>query len=584
MTASLEVRALGQLTIEVDGQEVELGKGNERLLVALLALNAGKPVSLEWIVDTLWPDDPPPTAREMVRIYVGRVRKRLGENAIRTRPGGYALDTESEAVDVLRFERLCKAASRDLHEGDASGALAVLEQALALWQGPPLPELGALPFVREERARLDELHLAAVEDRIDAELELGRAGELVAELESLVRDQPHRERRRCQLMLALYRSGRQTEALAHYQDARRLLVDEFGVEPGPELQALQKAILTQDPSLSAHSGTRPGAAATAPKRAGRQHRRLAAGLSAAAAVAAAAVVVALVVQGTPSTVAIGRDSISAVDTQTGAVVKSLHLGGLPGPVAVDSARVWLGDGRLRRLQELDARRLRTLRTIGLPDFPEAIVTGFGAAWVANGYNGTIVRIDAEHGDSRVFRPEPNAHGRVALATGYGGLWAASQDGVLVRLDPRSLAATTRIGGLASPSAIATGLGGVWVADATRDELVRVDPLKNRIAHTIPIGGTAADVAVGNGSVWAVTPLEGRLWRIDPRTNAVVASIAAGPKPLTVAATPGSVWVGSADGTLSEVDPNRNRVVRTIRTGGPVAGLAALRNRVWVTVR
>lgn len=190
---ALEVRILGPLAVSVDGRSIELGKGNERALFALLALEAGKPVSRDRIVDALWDDDPPATVAEMVRIYVARIRGRLGETRVARQTGGYALDVDPERVDALRFERLCKDASRRLSEEDAAGAARLLDEALGLWRGPALADAGETTFVREARARLDELRLQATEDRIDSELALGRAGELTPELEQLVRSHPQRD-------------------------------------------------------------------------------------------------------------------------------------------------------------------------------------------------------------------------------------------------------------------------------------------------------------------------------------------------------------------------------------------------------
>ena len=575
---------LGPLEVLVAGERRELEKGNVRALVVLLALDAGKPVASERIVDLLWPQQPPPTAREMVRIYVARARKRLGDEAISTRPGSYVLEADPDSVDALRFERLVKEGSRKLEAEDAASAAETLEQALALWRGPPLPELESLQFVRHEQVRLEELHLEAIESRLDAELELGRAGELVAELEGLVRTHPYRERLRGQLMLALYRSGRQTDALARYREGRNVLADEIGVEPSPELKTLEMAILKQDPGLQRRARQPTAGAAIPAPRARRRRLRVAVLLILIVVTAGIAVPLAFLDGGLRSTRAIARNSLGVIDLKSETVAGSLRLEGLPGPVAVDSGHVWVGEGKRGSVLEVDPTKLVLVRSVRITNFPYRLAAGSGTVWVATGYDGSITRIKADGTNSRPFRAEPKASGRVQLAVGYGALWAASQDGVLARVDPSSLRLIARILRVGFPEALSTGFGGVWLADATRFVVVRIDPVRNHVVLEIPIGGVAEDIAVGDGAVWAVTPVQNRLWRIDPRTNAVTASITVEGGPTSVAVTPDAVWVGSKDGTLNRVDPSTNRVASTIRVGGPVADLGAVPDRLWVTTR
>jgi DNA-binding SARP family transcriptional activator/streptogramin lyase len=583
MPAAIEVSALGPLVVCIGGRRTEMGKGKERLLLVLLALRVGKFVSVEEIVDVLWPDSAPATAREMVRIYVARIRKRLGEEAVATSAGGYALAAERDAVDALRFEQACATAAGMIQDRAPAEAVSTLERALALWRGAPLAGVDDVAFVRDERARLEELRLQALDDLFAAKLELGREREVVAELEALVREHPYRERLRGELMLALYRAGRQTEALDRYRNGRRLLVDELGIEPGPTLQTLERAILTHDPSLliEAPAGA-PPAARPAARPALRRRRFVLAGLGIAAAVTAVAVLLGL--RGTSSdSTDIERASVGAIDARTGTVARNVRVGGLPAAIATESAHVWVGDAKRGRLRELDARTLKTLRTVSLPSFPYRLVTGFGFAWIATGYDGTVVRADAARGHTRTFRPEPSAAGRVQLATGFGSLWAASQDGVVARLDPRTLRPSAIVRHVAGPNALAAGLNAVWLAESPTQDIVRIDPRTNRVVRRIPIGGSADGLAVADSSVWALAPREGRVWRIDPKTNSVTAGIDVGSRSTSLAATRGSIWIGSAGGTLSRVDPSRNRIVKTIRVPGPVAALAADGDRVWVAV-
>jgi DNA-binding SARP family transcriptional activator/ABC-type branched-subunit amino acid transport system substrate-binding protein len=247
----VEFRILGPLDVIEDGVPVALGSYNQRALLALLLLHRGDALSIDRLTDELWGDQPPATATKSIQVYVSQLRKPLGADLIETRGRGYALRIEPEQIDAVRFERLLLRGQECLAAGDARLAAQALREGLALWREAPLADFAYEPFAQAEIARLEDLRLAAIEERIDADVALGRHAELVPELEALVRRHPLRERLRGQLMLTLYHSGRQAEALEGYADARRALVDELGIEPGPALRELQRGILAQDPELSA---------------------------------------------------------------------------------------------------------------------------------------------------------------------------------------------------------------------------------------------------------------------------------------------------------------------------------------------
>jgi DNA-binding SARP family transcriptional activator len=242
-----------------EGREIRLPEGRERSLLVLLLIHRDAVVSTDRIVDALWGAHPPGTATKAVQGYVSHLRRVLeaehesgdARSLLVTQAPGYALRTDAVAVDATRFERLAADGRRALEDGSAAEAALLLDEALALWRGQPLAEFAFDDFARDEIRRLDESRLSATEDRIDALLRLGRHGELAGELDSLVAAHPLRERLRGQWMLALYRSGRQADALQAYRDGRRLLDSELGLEPGPELQRLERAILAQDPELEA---------------------------------------------------------------------------------------------------------------------------------------------------------------------------------------------------------------------------------------------------------------------------------------------------------------------------------------------
>jgi DNA-binding SARP family transcriptional activator len=234
----VEFRILGPLEVVEEGRLVELGGRKQRVLVALLLVEANSVVSCDRLIDALWEDEPTETALKALQVYVSKLRKELGRDRIVTKSPGYRLRVEPGELDLDRFERLVE-----------EGGRRRLTEALALWRGPPLADFAHTRFALHEIGRLEERRLAVLEQRIEADLALGGHAELVAELESLVAEHPLRERLRALLMLALYRSGRQAEALEVYQDARRTLVEELGIEPGHDLRELHSTILRQDREL-----------------------------------------------------------------------------------------------------------------------------------------------------------------------------------------------------------------------------------------------------------------------------------------------------------------------------------------------
>lgn len=241
----MEFRILGPLEALDGGRAVPLGGARQRAVLALLLTHANEVVSTDRLIDALWGDHPPRTALNTVQFYVSRLRKALPRMALETRPPGYVLAVGPDELDLRRFEELAARAA----DAAPAEAAQLLREALALWRGEPLADVAFEPFVQVEIVRLQELHLAAVEARVEADLVLGRHVAVTPELEALMLEHPLRERLRAQLIIALYRSGRQADALEAYQDARRVLTDELGLEPGPALRQLQQAVLAQDPGL-----------------------------------------------------------------------------------------------------------------------------------------------------------------------------------------------------------------------------------------------------------------------------------------------------------------------------------------------
>jgi DNA-binding SARP family transcriptional activator/pimeloyl-ACP methyl ester carboxylesterase len=250
----VRIRLLGPLQVDGAPGDVSLGAAKERSLLAALALHAGAVVSTDALVRALWGDQPPASARKTLQTYISNLRQALGGEAIETDPSGYALHVVPDDVDVARFRSLVRSGEDALRDGDATTARSSLRDALTLWRGDPFTDVAAHTGLANEAVCLREERHSALETRIAADLADGEHAALVAELEGLVRDHPYRERLWGNLMVALYRCGRQADALATYQRARTILADELGLDPGGELRRIEEAILNQDASMAAPSG------------------------------------------------------------------------------------------------------------------------------------------------------------------------------------------------------------------------------------------------------------------------------------------------------------------------------------------
>jgi DNA-binding SARP family transcriptional activator len=259
----MDFRILGPLEVWDGDRRLALVGSKRRAVLAFLLLHANEVVSADRLIDQLWGEKAPRNAAAALQTHVSRLRKELGPEIVATRAWGYVLRTEPRAIDLERFQRLV-AGAENLPARERAEKL---RAALALWRGGPLEDLAFEPALAKAIARLEEFRLAVLENRIDADLEAGNHTGIIGELETLIAENPLRERLRGQLILALYRSGRQAEALEVYRETRRVLADELGLDPSPELRELERAILQQDPALaapppstdsSAQSGPRPG--------------------------------------------------------------------------------------------------------------------------------------------------------------------------------------------------------------------------------------------------------------------------------------------------------------------------------------
>jgi DNA-binding SARP family transcriptional activator/ABC-type branched-subunit amino acid transport system substrate-binding protein len=597
---------LGPLEVSDEGRRVEIGGHKQRALLASLLLHANEVVSLDRLIDELWGETPPPTAAKTLQAQVSRLRRSLNGDEdpaahmlgpLETRGHGYLLKVEPGQVDADRFQGMLEEARRTRAEGKLEEAAEELRRALALWRGPALADFAYEPFAQTEIARLDELQLTALEERLDADLALGRHTELIGELEALVARHPLRERLRGQLMLALYRSDRQAEALHVYQEFRLALAEELGLEPSQGLQRLERQILEQDPELAAPARPRPVR---------RRARLLVLAGALLLAAAVGAVVVLLLRDGGGETVngreeTIAGGNAGALEPRTGELLATIPLGTSPTSIAVGEGSVWVLDADDRTVSQIDPRKRALVRTFSTGSTPTDLAVGAGAIWIGNGVpqartalpesvsrfdpesavvDGTIplspasgpalVRVsqaslrphvavtDAAvwvvNPDLSVSRIDPQANRVVAgvagvralsIAAGEGEVWIVNDQGEVVEIDPRTNVASKPIPIAAgSLTALTVGAGAVWVADPSGGSVWRIDTDPEPILRTIPLGVGVDGVAFGERAVWATNEIADEVYRIDPDTNEarVVSRMAA---PRGIAVGEGTVWVTSA---------------------------------------
>jgi YVTN family beta-propeller protein len=588
----IEFRVLGSLEAVEEDRQLALGSPRQRALLALLLVHRGEPVASDRLIDELWGEQAPASAIKIVQGYVSNLRKVLGEGLLVTRGHGYLLQAEPGQLDVDRFESLLAEGHRVLREGDARTAAGRLRQALGLWRGPPLADFAYESFAQPEIARLEESRLAALEERIDAELALGEHAQLVGELEGLVHEHPLRERFIAQLMLALYRSGRQADALESYRIARRRLVEELGLEPSRDLQELEQAILAQDPALEPPAWDR----AREPRPIAHPRRRGGLLIAAGGAVLLTALVaVALKLAGSgASTVRVAPNSLAAIDPRSDRVVSAVPVGARPGAVAFGSGSLWVANLDDQSVSRIDPQSLRTLRTIAVAGPPTGIAASPGGIWVVEsnpnpdlspGTSSVLVgRVDPAFNSLgpavKIGDVIPNGPGTVA-AQG-NSVWVAPSTGLLTRLNAMTGAVAQRLDPNASPAGIAIGEGAIWLSDTEANNVVRVDP--TGLPTPIAAGNGPTGIAVGGGGVWVVDSLDEAVVRIDPITRSVTGTIHVGRLPAGVAVGAGSVWVAnSGDGTVTRIDPYTDRVQATIPVGGSPQAITIADGRVWVTV-
>ena len=528
----MEFRVLGPLEVSAAGRPLSLGGRKQRTVLAMLLLHANELVPRDRLIDALWGEEPPAEAEANLRVYIARLRKLLaaeanGRPSVETNANGYVLRVEPETVDLERFRRL-------VAHGDFA-------QALDLWRGPALADLSDEEWARRESGVLDELRLNAHEERIEVDLAAGLHTELVPELEVLVAEHPYRERLVAQLMVALYRSGRQPEALDAYKRVGDALRKTFGLEPTRSLRDLERRILAQDPALELRAATD-----TRPRTPLKRRRRGSGALTAATVVAlvlGAALLWRSQERAASPVEPLKGNSVVAIDLAANKVLYEVPLGGRPSAIAVGEGFVWAGNADEKTLLRIDPRTRRVVNTIGLGKVPTGVTVGGGSVWVVSQNANAVLEIDPAIND--------------VVAT--------------IDLPERE--------DLCCPHQIVFARGAVWVS--YWKSLVRIDPRNHRVVPT-PFRHVSWIASTGD-ALWAIVGIEAdRVRRLEP-VGETIPLRAVGPIVglQRIAAGPNEVWAASYGGTLSRIDAEAERVTATVFVDRQIAGLVPGPRAVWV---
>jgi DNA-binding SARP family transcriptional activator len=590
-------RVLGHLEVG-NGEPRALGGRKQRALLVYLLLHAGKPVSTDTLVDALWSEQPPSTASAVVYTYMRKLRLALEGTpaSITTETSGYRLAVSDDELDLRRFELLARGGKDALHAGEAETAARLLGEALALWRGPALAELGDEQSAEAARGRLGQARLDATFDRIDAELAGGRQEQVVPELTQLVAENPYEERLRAQLMLALYRSGRHAEALDAYREARTALREELGLEPSPALRRLEQAILRHDPELVPPRHGVP----FVPGRP-RQSRKTRTAVAATIVLLAGATVGFVLTRGSGANgILVRPNSVAVLDATSGVVVADIPVGRDPIRVAVGARAVWAINRADKTLSRISPASLKT-RVFGLPAAPSGLAVGPHAVWVANGQSGSVSMIDPATGFTRtiLLGAEPSGRSGIrryasAVAIGRRSVWVAngSESAGLTILNGSGGGRRLRdwVPPPGGPNALAVSNGAAW--SFARGVLTRVD-LRSHTETTVQIGVPLPEqfggsslpmgLAGGNGGIWAANPYDGLVEVVNPQTGGSVGTVHVPGRPESLAAGGGQVWAAGIDGDVTSIDVATTRVRRTMQLGHPATSVAVGYGRVWVAV-
>jgi DNA-binding SARP family transcriptional activator/ABC-type oligopeptide transport system substrate-binding subunit len=636
---ALEFRILGPLEVLEGDRILPLGGEKQRATLAMLLLHRNAVVSRGRLIEGIWGESPPVSAGPTLDTYVSRLRKVLRADGLGprlvTRPPGYLLRVKDGELDLQRFEALLDRAKSALASGDQRAAGEVLREALSLFRGPPLEDLAHAPFAQAEVGRLEELRLGALELRLESDLDTGGHAGVVGELESLVIRFPFRERFWAQLMLALYRSGRQGDALMAFDRARQTLIEDLGVDPGEPLQRLHQRILRQDPALEAVRASAGSAATTTiegpppnsatamedqpaasaqtpapvvaespvrppPGEGGPRRPRFPGGRRRAAAVVSVALVVALVAVLLPRLLGGGRNASAnyapgtvLIDLATSQVIRSIPLTDLAVaayPVFADG-HFWINNWSPSAYVEIDAKTGKILKQISPPARDPNIHRDFDTVtpftvqgdtlWVTSADD--VVKMDVALGrEVDRFKLDDIGQGSglaEGVAVGGGSVWV-SRDvgrGQILRLDPVTGSVQHAWNNITPYLNLAYGDGSVWMADERG--IARIDGETNALSVVNGIqnncgGGNGGCVVAGSGFGWTDDGAKGATYKVD-RAGHIAATYPTGIGSGFLSYRDGVLWVANFDdGAVTGIDALTGRIRTRYAFGHPVGGLVA----------
>jgi YVTN family beta-propeller protein len=579
----MEFRILGPLEVRNGGRPVEIGGPKQRALLAVLLLHANEVVSSDELIDALWEEAAPPTATKTLQAHVSRLRKALGDGRLETRGHGYLLHVGGGELDAEAFGATLEAARGALADGDPKAAKEDTREALALWRGSPLADVAYESFAQAEIQRLEELRLAAQEEWFEAELALGRHAEIVPELKRQLGAHPLRERLLGQLMIALYRSDRQAEALQAYEQGRRALAEELGLEPSKRLRSLERRILEHDPELAAPpKRDRP---TLVPASVWRNPRRVAL-LGAVVLIAAIAVAVlraSLLDSGARSLTDIEGNALAALDTRSGRVEEAVASPAPPTAIAVGYGFVWAASADGNNVVVVDPKTNTVRDTIPVESAPGGIALGGGWVWVTNSLTGTVSQISPR--TLSVVQPIRVGNGPTGIAAGGRYVWVANTSDHTVsklRASDGRVLRTFPVG--PDPGAVAVDESAVWVASKLSSVIVKLSPTTGEVVDRIPVGAGPAGIAVGGGSVWVANSLSGTVSRIDPNTGDVRRTVDIGSSADAIAVSGDSAWAASALSTTLVRIPAHDGPMTTISVSDRPTALAVSEGTIYAGFR
>ncbi|MDX6299764.1 MAG: hypothetical protein QOF53_978, partial [Nocardioidaceae bacterium] len=619
--AGLSFWMLGPLSVTRSGEELGLGGRQQRAVLASLLIEAGHTVSRARLSEQLWGDDVPRGAATTIQTYVSHLRNALepGRGAgdpptlLVTRNGGYRLDADPADIDSSVFRHRLQRGQALLRSGDRRDAVAAsaeLQQALSLWRTGALSDLLDYSFAEEESNRLHELRLIATEALADADLRLGRDAEVIETVGPLLEGNPLRERLHEQLMLAMYRSGRQADALEVHRRLVTHLVEELGADPGPAIQALHVAILRHDRHLDGAAPSRSALASRSsteriappeqprgpdldPAKSRSLHLhplvvaaawlfrarpRAVAGTVGVVAVLAGAATMQPGTGASPPP-ALAANAVSELD-ESGAVAASVPVGTNPVAAASVHGAIWVTNSSDDNVYQINPATRAVEREVHVGDVPQSLAVTGHDLWVANFASGTVSRIDVLA--RRVVQRIHVGSGPAAIAAGASGLWVAnSGDNTIQRIDTRSGTADDPIPVGDGPDGLAVDDRSVWVANGRAGSVTRVEVRTREPMYApIPVGSGPRGIVRSGDDVWVADELSQSVTRISIPTRRTH-SIDVGDGPTALAVHRGAVWVAEKySGDLVRIDPDTEKTTR-LDVRGAVRGLAVVAGRLWV---